>query len=488
MKKILMSLAVVVAVGAGVIGATGAFFSDTETSVGNIFTAGAIDLKIDNTSYYNGEFNPGTSWELKDLGEGDLFFNFLDLKPGDWGEDTISIHVDTNEAWACMDAELTATDDNGLNEPEEDDGDTTGGDGEGELQNFINFVWWADDGDNVLEDCELGEQGPIEGCVDEAESIFHQNVTLAEFDNFGVPLADSTGLGVLSQGPLDPGQTYYIGKAWCFGDFTLSPVPQDGLGFVGNEGENGPDVRDSGILCDGSDTDNTSQTDSVVGNITFLADQARNNPDFVCGSGGRICEEEADVMLVIDNSGSVNSTELQTMKDAANAFVTALAPSSTTAHIGVVSFNTTATEVLGLSDDAAAITAAINGIPTSGALTNLEDGIETAQAELAANGRVGVAKFMVIITDGEPTADNGGPGTPAQEAEDAATDAKNAGTEIFAVGVGISVGNAQFLQDDIVSAPSANHYFDAADFDDLQAILEDLVDCPNGLIPNGNDQ
>jgi Mg-chelatase subunit ChlD len=263
-------------------------------------------------------------------------------------------------------------------------------------------------------------------------------------------------------------------------------VPQDGLGYTGTNdnpsGTNGPDIRNAGIICDGSGTDNTAQTDSVVGNISFYAEQSRNNPDFVCGSGGRICEEEADVMLVIDNSGSVSEAALDTMKDAANAFVTALAPSTTTAHIGVVSFNSSATEVLGLSDDVDAITTAINGIPTSGALTNLEDGIEVAQAALVA-GRGGVAKFMVIITDGEPTEDNGGSGTPAEEAEGAATDAKNAGTEIFAVGVAISNANADFMRDDIVSAPSANHYFDAADFDDLEAILEDLVDCPL----NGNN-
>ena len=42
MKKILISLAVIGAVGAIAAGATGAFFSDTETSTGNTFTAGAI--------------------------------------------------------------------------------------------------------------------------------------------------------------------------------------------------------------------------------------------------------------------------------------------------------------------------------------------------------------------------------------------------------------------------------------------------------------
>src|SRR3989338_5373634 len=120
MKKVLISLSIIAAVSAMAIGATTSFFSDTETSSGNTFTAGAIDLKIDNHSYYNWAESPLTSWDLSDLTD-QLFFNFLDLKPGDWGEDTISIHIDNNEAWACMDITLTATDDNGLTEPEGED-------------------------------------------------------------------------------------------------------------------------------------------------------------------------------------------------------------------------------------------------------------------------------------------------------------------------------------------------------------------------------
>jgi len=49
-KKILISLSVIGLVAAIVVGGTIAYFSDTETSTGNTFTAGAIDLKVDNTS------------------------------------------------------------------------------------------------------------------------------------------------------------------------------------------------------------------------------------------------------------------------------------------------------------------------------------------------------------------------------------------------------------------------------------------------------
>src|SRR3989344_3894309 len=139
MKRILLSLGMVVFAGAIIAGATGAFFSDTETSTGNTFTAGAIDLGIDNHSYYNGALNEGTTWRVDydlskdEQGEPQVrqFFNFTDLKPGDWGEDTISLHVKNNDAYLCADVTLTSDNDNGLTEPEGDDGDTTGGVGEG---------------------------------------------------------------------------------------------------------------------------------------------------------------------------------------------------------------------------------------------------------------------------------------------------------------------------------------------------------------------
>jgi len=44
----------IVFIGAVVAGATGAFFSDTETSTGNTFAAGEIDLTVDSTAHYAG--------------------------------------------------------------------------------------------------------------------------------------------------------------------------------------------------------------------------------------------------------------------------------------------------------------------------------------------------------------------------------------------------------------------------------------------------
>src|SRR5437762_1858903 len=117
MKKILLSVGSILFAGALLAGGTGAFLADTETSTGNTFASGVIDLKVDNESYVTSDsgalvFSSSTSWALSTL-PGKLFFNFLDLKPGDVGEDTISLHVNNNNAWACMAINITSTPENG---------------------------------------------------------------------------------------------------------------------------------------------------------------------------------------------------------------------------------------------------------------------------------------------------------------------------------------------------------------------------------------
>src|SRR3989344_5705455 len=297
MKKILGSLVTLGVIGLVAFGVTRSYFNDTETSSGNILQAGELDLKIDNSSYYNGFYNPGTSWlQLADLDDGNgpaqgsyLFFNFLDLKPGDYGEDTISLHVE-NASWVCVDVKLTGDDENVLTEPEALDGDdSSGGTGAGELAERVNFIWWADDGDNVFEICE-GTEDP------QTEAVDCQNETLLPAGPLGnlevgetatVALADSqNNIWDPVPSPFPGGQTKYIGKAWCFGTLaTPNPVVQDNLGQVGTPGQldsNGPDVRGAGFDCDGSGEDNQTQTDSMTADITFRAVQSRHNGQFLC--------------------------------------------------------------------------------------------------------------------------------------------------------------------------------------------------------------
>jgi len=260
-------------VGALVVGATGAFFSDSETSTGNTFTAGAIDLTIGNDSYYTNEAgdlvsSATTSWAIGDL-DGEVFFSFSDLKPGDIGEDTISINVDDNDAWACMANNITATPENGQTEPEAEDDDSDEADS-GELQDELMFAAWHDDGDNVYENDErLYKLGGMNG----PEIVSAQDMTGVQ------PLVDSTynGFDVDNVGePLTGGETYHIGKAWCLGDMTPTPIDQDGSTTTN------PVDRGTGFDCSGASVDNKTQTDGITSNIQFYAVQSRNNDNFVC--------------------------------------------------------------------------------------------------------------------------------------------------------------------------------------------------------------
>ncbi len=274
-------------VGTAVVGLSGTFFTDTEISTGNTFTAGAIDLKIDNESYVTNEAgvlvaSSGNSWVLDDL-VGKLFFNFFDLKPGDVGEDTISLHVNSNDAWACMNIAITDTPENDVTEPE---GEVDGTPDVGELQDELYFAFWADDGDNVYETDEV---------------IFEEGLAASLFDGVNMVLADSTGNVWDTTGPLQGGgeYVYHVGKVWCYGELEETPYVQDLLNTFG------PLDRGTGFACSGSSVSNVSQTDGIMADVTFYAEQSRNNDNFVCSE-----QEPTGVVLDIIDVGDSNSVSM----------------------------------------------------------------------------------------------------------------------------------------------------------------------------------
>lgn len=319
--RILMSAAMIVFVGALVIGGTGAFFSDEETSTGNVFTAGALDLKIDSVQHYNGmvcaetdvdsgqyiwvpngeatlddemhavvnddfdqteidnfnDANPAQfpqagvectgSWRLADdNGEGQpiigQFWDFDDIKPGDQGENTISIHVDNNDAWMCASLENVSEADNGQTEPE--DLVDPDGDAAGELDDNLYFFGWLDNGNNIYE--------PEEG-----ETSFGDPILASELADGTWALADSETNGGV---PVAGDETHYIGVYWC-------------AGTIDTNGGAGP------LTCDGESMGNEAQTDSWTTDLKFYIEQSRNNPDFVCNPEEEPEEEGRPVGAVL---------------------------------------------------------------------------------------------------------------------------------------------------------------------------------------------
>lgn len=263
MNKILKSGIIVLAVAtiAGI--ATYSYFSDTETSTGNTFTAGSIDLKVDSTQHYNGNecvadtsgqgFHwsgsaaypaPGSAcdgtWPSKNL-NGEKFFNFNDLKPGDIGENTVSLIVNNNDSWMCGRLAFTSVE---------------------ELGKYLNVFWWIDDGDNIYKNGE--------------KVLYGGPRTINDWYALGssgvLPLTFADSYLNWRTWPTTPGNTLsihgntpqYLGVGWCFGALTVT-------------GSGNP-----GFTCNGSGNQNDAQGKKVTADLTFSVEQSRNNPGFRC--------------------------------------------------------------------------------------------------------------------------------------------------------------------------------------------------------------
>ncbi len=123
--KILISLSVIGAIAAIVIGGTIAYFSDTETSSGNTFSAGTLDLKVNDKE--------GSTVDK---------ITITNAKPGDSGSYTWTAkNVGTVAGKLSLVVSGITNDDNGCTEPETTAGDNScGPTGGGELGQYIDVI------------------------------------------------------------------------------------------------------------------------------------------------------------------------------------------------------------------------------------------------------------------------------------------------------------------------------------------------------------
>ncbi|MFH0863894.1 MAG: SipW-dependent-type signal peptide-containing protein [Candidatus Gottesmanbacteria bacterium] len=250
MKKILLSLLTVGLVTTVGVFATRAFFSDVETSTGNTFTAGTIDLMIQSDCYRSNEASGNCG--VWDYSVGKLsnqkFFNFTDLKPGDWGENTVSFKVLNNDAWMCANMNITSNSD---------------------LGGYLNIFWWVDDGDNIYQSGEkklytgpmtidgwLGLTGVNPGGTGSLPLTFADSYLNWRLWPESSPHPNTVAISANDE--------QHLGIGWCFGVLTA-----DGSG-------------PRGFTCNPAGDHNNAQGDNVVGDLSFSVEQTRNNPDFLC--------------------------------------------------------------------------------------------------------------------------------------------------------------------------------------------------------------
>lgn len=193
------------------------------------------------TEYFQSHCN---LWQATDLTD-QKFFNFNDVKPGDFGTNVISLHVSSNDAYACLIVGNKNDDENPAQPlaPELAAGDAVGAGnptGFGELSNYLNVFTWADANGNGV--YNTGETALGSGPLSTLTSIMSMDPSNSQF--------------------LPANATQNIGLAWCAG--TLTPNP------------------DSAFGCNGATMGNIAQSDSFTADLTAYATQQRNNSEFRC--------------------------------------------------------------------------------------------------------------------------------------------------------------------------------------------------------------
>lgn len=122
----------------------------------------------------------------------------------------------------------------------------------------------------------------------------------------------------------------------------------------------------------------------------------------------------ADIVVVFDTSGSMSNgmgsqTRLQVAKAAVNSMAEQLLTAENKAagkdkniQMALVSFSTTAGTVSNFTDTAAGITSTVNGLRADGG-TNWEAALKRANTLLASSNRKDVKKYIVFMSDSDPT-------------------------------------------------------------------------------------
>ncbi len=167
----------------------------------------------------------------------------------------------------------------------------------------------------------------------------------------------------------------------------------------------------------------------------------------------------ADIMLIIDVSGSMSGPKAYAAARAVSAFVDGIDLAQH--RVGKVKFNSGATLVHELSGDPDIVRRVPASFGSSGG-TDIAAGLLLADDHLRAAGRPGVRQAMVLISDG---------GSDIEAAVQAARRARARGVVIFTVGVGNTVNQDLLLR--VASSPT--QFYHTLRPDDLPAIYREIA-------------
>lgn len=171
---------------------------------------------------------------------------------------------------------------------------------------------------------------------------------------------------------------------------------------------------------------------------------------------------ELDVVILVDVSGSIAGYE-EYIHKALYVFINKIEPSETGIWLSVVKFSKDGEVASHLSYDKSILIYQFDRIISDGGTTNMADGMYSSVNELVENGRKGVKKVIIVLSDG--AVDN------STETQLVAEQLKMSNVTICSV---LILSNT--IDKELMKAISSNCYIESR-FEDLPEQIEKLDLC-----------
>ncbi len=176
----------------------------------------------------------------------------------------------------------------------------------------------------------------------------------------------------------------------------------------------------------------------------------------------------ADVMLVIDSSGSMSTEDPSYLRvSAGKRFVDEM---NNLTRAGVVDFNSSATLLQGLTSNRDDLKSALDDIGASGG-TSLASGVSTALSHMNGSARPEARRFVILLTDGAGSWSTG-----------LESDANSTGTVIYTVGLGGGV-DGSLLQS--IANNTGGEYYKANQPSDIDPIFQAILRLVSTIAESG---
>ncbi|CAH1788337.1 unnamed protein product [Owenia fusiformis] len=192
----------------------------------------------------------------------------------------------------------------------------------------------------------------------------------------------------------------------------------------------------------------------------------------------RECDVNADLVFVVDSSGSIPEEDFQKVLDFLKYVVVELDVGISKTRIGVITFFTNAIIRFHLNEynNRADVYGAIDRIPYTGGATNTPEALQLMRLSMftSQNGdRPDVPNVALVLTDGNSNVNE-------LETLPQAREARNAGIHLFAAAVGKEINMGELRG--IATDPDVKNVFQVADLSDLVDIVSAIADpiCKDG--------